>query len=171
MQTAGGKHRLTGIRIPQLHTDIPLPVQPVEGLDKGVVLCFGDRLLVHSLNQQQLVDPLQYISWPELQLGDTVLVVPQEGDWVLVNRQPTLVQESMLGVVDDDGFFLSIDTNGHAHPHWTPSFVQRHVCSGGGPPTTVDCLPITSARVGTTTATRSTCTFPRECTSPRNWNS
>lgn len=96
----GNKHRMNG-RIQQLHSDIPLPVQPTENI--GVVLCYGDRLILHSLpSQTGSIDPMEYVSWPELQLGDTVLVVPQEGDWVLVNRQPTLVQESMLGAV---GFY------------------------------------------------------------------
>ena len=73
--------------------DIPLPIQcHVDGTETA--LCFGDRLL----RQGALVDPLQCVTWPVLEPGDTVLVAPQDGDWCLMNRQPTLVQESMLGM-------------------------------------------------------------------------
>ena len=44
------------------------------------------------------IRPLQTIVWPQLQAGDVVLVNPGLGDSVLFNRQPTLVEESMLGM-------------------------------------------------------------------------
>ena len=75
--------------------DIPLPLQcHVDGVE--TVLCFGDRVRSHA--SACIVNPLQCISWPVLEVGDTVLLTPQDGDWCLVNRQPTLVQESMLGM-------------------------------------------------------------------------
>lgn len=88
----GNKYRLDSPleQLPkQLPDDILLPVQP-SGLP--IPLCFGDRLIIHGEGKAHIVDPMQHISWPILRIGDTVLVVPQEGDWILVNRQPTLVQ-------------------------------------------------------------------------------
>ena len=110
----GRKYRLhppRGVAAPSLPPpalaldDIPLPVQPT-GL--ATPLCFGDKLLLFSRHSSStaneevqmvatVVDPLQCVVWPTLHPGDTVLVVPQTGDWVVVNRQPTLVQESILG--------------------------------------------------------------------------
>lgn len=85
---------------PMLQEDIPLPVQnPCGGIHvaSGWTLCFGDRVRLASTGT--IVDPLTCIAWPNLQIGDAVLVVPRVGSAVLVNRQPTLVQES--------GFFLA----------------------------------------------------------------
>lgn len=82
----GNKYRLH--RPPPLQPeDVPLPVQPA---GPGVVLCFGDRIRRRA--DRALLDPLALVAWPVLRLGDTVLVTPQDGDWVLVNRQPTLVE-------------------------------------------------------------------------------
>ena len=80
--------------------DIPLPIQTTGGFTS---LCFGDRirksrtgvLLETSVNPFECIhprcNPLTTISWPELNVGDTVLVTPKDGDWCLMNRQPTLV--------------------------------------------------------------------------------
>lgn len=89
----GNRYKLAGCPVRQTPCDIPLPIQAIPNTE--VVLCFGDRLMVPG---RGVVDPLQHVAWPEIKIGDTVLIVPQEGDWVLVNRQPTLVQESMLGM-------------------------------------------------------------------------
>lgn len=68
---------------------------PVQGAGSGSngqfpSLCFGDRVI--QTNGRIQLDPLECITWPELHIGDCVLVVPSDGDIVLVNRQPTLVQ-------------------------------------------------------------------------------
>ena len=90
-----GKYPLLRPPLPSVE-DVPLPVQGhVDGVE--TVLCYGDRIF--SLHGGRVVvDPLQHVTWPVLEPGDTVLVTPQDGDWVLMNRQPTLVQESMLGM-------------------------------------------------------------------------
>lgn len=92
---------------PILPEDVPLPVQapsdPAAGV-LGIVLCFGDRVLdrqheswlgriglAESPPNRSVLDPLRCITWPDLQPGDSILLVPQEGMFVLVNRQPTLV--------------------------------------------------------------------------------
>lgn len=67
--------------------DVPLPIQCAGG---SVTLCFGDR--IRRATDQALIDPLQTITWPVLQVGDTVLVNPRNGDYCLMNRQPTLVR-------------------------------------------------------------------------------
>jgi DNA-directed RNA polymerase beta' subunit len=68
--------------------DIPLPIQcHVDGTETA--LCFGDRVLRYVT--RTLLDPLHHVTWPVLEPGDTVLVTPQDGDWCLMNRQPTLV--------------------------------------------------------------------------------
>ena len=59
-------------------------------------LCFGDR--IRRFRDKQILDPLRCVSWPVLNVGDMVLVTPVDGDYCLMNRQPTLVQESMLGM-------------------------------------------------------------------------
>ena len=59
-----------------------------------VRMCVGDRVL----RDGQFLNPLNYIKWPKLDVGDELLVLPQEGDYILFNRQPTLVEESMLGM-------------------------------------------------------------------------
>ena len=78
---------------PPLPEDIPLPVQCAGDCP---VLCFGDR--IRRKRDGALLDPMSTITWPALYIGDTVLVTPRDGDWCLMNRQPTLVQESMLGM-------------------------------------------------------------------------
>ena len=78
---------------PLTNDDIPLPVQTAcQGIQitSGWTLCFGDRVRVASTGS--IVDPLECISWPTLHIGDVVLIVPQPGAMVLVNRQPTLVR-------------------------------------------------------------------------------
>lgn len=91
----GNKYRVgPGLQPPPiLPEDVPLPVQapadPAAGV-VGVTLCFGDRVLDHV--QRRWLDPLKCITWPDLRAGDSVLLVPQEGMWLLVNRQPTLVR-------------------------------------------------------------------------------
>ena len=76
-----------------LPEDIPLPIQVNRGTP---LLCFGDR--IRRKRDGALIDPLKTIVWPALYIGDIVLVTPKDGDWCLMNRQPTLVQESMLGM-------------------------------------------------------------------------
>lgn len=73
--------------------DVVLPVQCGHGVPP---LCFGDRIL--RVRDRRILDPLGCVSWPVLQPGDLVLVTPVDGDVCLMNRQPTLVQESMLGM-------------------------------------------------------------------------
>ena len=80
----GLKYRLSQLPLPCAE-DIPLPIQCA-----GPILCFGDRIRCKA--DGSLLDPLQTITWPTLQIGDTVLVTPKDGDWCLINRQPTLVQ-------------------------------------------------------------------------------
>jgi len=112
---------------PMLPEDVPLPVQapadPAAGT-VAVTLCFGDRVLDHRTHRW--LNPLSCITWPELYPGDAVLLVPQEGCRVLVNRQPTLVhpgasdgrvvgcarqQESMLGMRLRIGPYLSFSAS------------------------------------------------------------
>lgn len=83
---SGGPHP------PVYPQDVLLPVQSPECASGGRYppLCFGDRVRRPSTNL--LLDPLSCITWPELYIGDCVLIVPTDGDIVLVNRQPTLVQ-------------------------------------------------------------------------------
>lgn len=110
----GNKYRLDSPleQLPkQLPDEIPLPVQP-SGLP--ISLCFGDRLIIHGEDKAHIVDPMQYISWPILHIGDTVLVVPQEGDWILVNRQPTLVQS----------WFCTRQNQGSRRVCWECAFVS-----------------------------------------------
>lgn len=73
--------------------DVPLPIQCAHS---SPILCFGDR--IRRKKNGALLDPLRTIMWPTLYVGDTVLVTPKDGDWCMMNRQPTLVQESMLGM-------------------------------------------------------------------------
>jgi hypothetical protein len=56
--------------------DVTLPIQC-----PGPTLCFGDR--IRCKRTGALLDPLQTITWPTLQVGDTVLVTPRDGDWCL----------------------------------------------------------------------------------------
>lgn len=65
------------------------------GTGFGWTLCFGDRVRIAATGS--VVDPLNCIAWPNLQLGDSVLVVPRVGSIVLVNRQPTLVRYDRIG--------------------------------------------------------------------------
>jgi hypothetical protein len=58
--------------------DVPLPIQCCAGF---ATLCFGDR--IRRKRDGSLVDPLRTITWPTLQIGDTVLVTPKNGDWCL----------------------------------------------------------------------------------------
>jgi hypothetical protein len=51
--------------------DVPLPIQCASS---PVVICFGDRIRRQS--DGMLIDPLSTITWPTLQIGDTVLVNP-----------------------------------------------------------------------------------------------
>jgi hypothetical protein len=55
--------------------DVPLPV-PVQS---GLTLCFGDR--IRRKRDGSLLNPLNCVVWPILYTGDTVLVMPQDGDW------------------------------------------------------------------------------------------
>ena len=91
----GSKYRFgsAGAAVPPSRPeDVPLPVQSVPGgprATSGWTLCFGDRVRLASTGA--VVDPLRCISWPDLHVGDAVLVVPRVGTTLLVNRQPTLV--------------------------------------------------------------------------------
>ena len=70
---------------------VPLPVQ----VDASIFqMCKGDVLL----RKGKFLNPLSYVSWPVLKLGDVVSMCPQRGSVVLFNRQPTLVEESMIGM-------------------------------------------------------------------------
>jgi DNA-directed RNA polymerase beta' subunit len=86
----GRKYPMTAAPTPQPE-DVALPVQCAGS--EGIILCFGDRILREGI--AAALDPLLSVSWPVLQPGDTVLVTPRDGDWCLINRQPTLVR---LGV-------------------------------------------------------------------------
>lgn len=75
--------------------DVPFPVQPgwsqpPSGGSPTPVLCFGDRIIHHGSSTGS-INPLDCVAWPILEIGDTVLMTPQDGDYVLMNRQPTLV--------------------------------------------------------------------------------
>lgn len=70
--------------------DILLPVQCRSGDGPDTALCFGDRI-VSVERSGAIVDPLRTVAWPVLQPGDTVLVTPRDGDWCLMNRQPTWI--------------------------------------------------------------------------------
>lgn len=74
---------------PVLH--IPMKL---EGSNQRLTLLAED-IIVRS---GQRISPLKTIVWPQLRIGDVVLVNPGTGDTVLFNRQPTLVEESMLGM-------------------------------------------------------------------------
>jgi hypothetical protein len=89
----GNKHPLQRPPLPSAD-DVTLPVQCADG--GAPPLCFGDR--IYRARDRRLIDPLRSVSWPVLHVGDTVLATPVDGDLVLMNRQPTLVQESMLGM-------------------------------------------------------------------------
>ena len=97
----GNKFPVTSPPMPRPE-DIPFPVQPtwsqlsVSGSPMPI-LCFGDRIVRHGSHTGS-IDPLDCVVWPVLQIGDTLLMTPQDGDYVLMNRQPTLVQESILGI-------------------------------------------------------------------------
>jgi DNA-directed RNA polymerase beta' subunit len=93
--------------LPALRPDeVPFPVQPMwspsiagsPATNPAPVLCFGDRVVRQGPQGGSIVNPLACVIWPVLQNGDTLLVTPQDGDYALMNRQPTLVQESMLGM-------------------------------------------------------------------------
>ena len=88
----GRKYTLDRPPTPSIE-DLPLPIQCNKPF---ITLCFGDRIRCHR--NGQIIDPLSTITWPTLNVGDVVLVTPRDGDWCLMNRQPTLVQESMLGM-------------------------------------------------------------------------
>ena len=123
---------------PLLSEDIPLPVQnPADEAvgSSGVVLCFGDRVLDRAAGRW--LDPLTCISWPDLRVGDSVLLVPQEGMHVLMNRQPTLVRSrrSSLGLL----FIFLVDRRGipgvhagHAPAHRATTLVRRKLRPGRG---------------------------------------
>ena len=74
---------------PTLH--IPIALQ---NSTKRLVLLVDDVIM----RDGQHIRPLGTIVWPQLRVGDIVLVNPGKGDSVLFNRQPTLVEESMLGM-------------------------------------------------------------------------
>jgi DNA-directed RNA polymerase beta' subunit len=74
---------------PTLH--IPIALQ---NSTKRLVLLVDDIIMRGG----QHIRPLGTIVWPQLRIGDVVLVNPGKGDMVLFNRQPTLVEESMLGM-------------------------------------------------------------------------
>ena len=71
--------------------DVPFPVQPMWSSSSASgspasspvpVLCFGDRVVRHG----SIVNPLDCVIWPVLQNGDTLLITPQYGDHVMMNR-------------------------------------------------------------------------------------
>ena len=59
--------------------------------------------------------PLECVTWPLLRIGDTVLVTLRDGNWCLMNRQPTLVQESMLGARPAARVRRVVVTDAHTH--------------------------------------------------------
>lgn len=65
--------------------DVLLPVQCRKD-GRETKLCFGDRILSRQL--RRLINPLRFVAWPTLQPGDTVLVVPRDGDYCLVAGPP-----------------------------------------------------------------------------------
>ena len=87
----GNKYRVGHCYAP-LHADsVPLPVQ-IDGAT--FQLCIGDILLRNGV----FSNPLSFVTWPALKFGDILLMCPQLGDPILFNRQPTLVEESMVGM-------------------------------------------------------------------------
>ena len=59
--------------------DVPLPVQASADHGSGITaitMCFGDRVV--DTQRRCLIDPLRSISWPDIRVGDLLLVVPQE---------------------------------------------------------------------------------------------
>lgn len=123
-----------GIRPPpMLPEDVPLPVQapadPAAGI-LAVTLCFGDRVLDHLTHHW--LDPLRCIAWPELYPGDSVLLVPQEGCRVLVNRQPTLVHPCDPLCVD--GHKSAGVHARNADPHRPVPLFLCQLCPGGSAP-------------------------------------
>lgn len=86
---------------PMFQEDVPLPVQNAGGgmhIAFGWTLCFGDRVRLAATGT--IVDPLECIAWPDLYVGDAVLIVPRVGSMILVNRQPTLVRRGGAYVTD-----------------------------------------------------------------------
>jgi DNA-directed RNA polymerase beta' subunit len=75
------------------HTTQSLPIC-LTTIDNSINLrmCVGDRIMRQP---GHVIDPCKHIIWPEVAPGDLLLITPQRGDWVLDNRQPTLVEESM----------------------------------------------------------------------------
>lgn len=79
--------------------DAPLPLPTVQVVHSVhlwhiVPLCYGDRIL---RNGKQL-NPFSFIEWPKLAIGHVAWLTLTSGDLCLANRQPTLVQESMLAM-------------------------------------------------------------------------
>ena len=139
--TSGGPHP------PVLPEDVLLPVQTADCGPGGRFppLCFGDR--VRRANTTVLLDPLTCITWPELAIGDCVLLIPADGDIVLVNRQPTLVQTP--------------HQKHHAEtPFWCDCRRACWPCTCASVPSSVLPQAVRRSRhcVGTTTVTRSTST-------------
>jgi hypothetical protein len=145
----GNKHPLHRPPLPSAD-DIALPVQCADG---GVPpLCFGDRIF--RARDRRLLDPLRSVSWPVLHVGDTVLATPVDGDLVLMNRQPTLVQESMLGMRLRIGPALSFGSTCGPIEALRGAQARPPVAGGRRP-----------GLAPTLTGTRSTCTSPRASTS------
>ena len=126
--------------------DVPFPVQPMwssslsgsPATNPAPVLCFGDRVVRQGPNggRGSIVNPLDCVIWPVLQNGDTLLITPQDGDFVLMNRQPTLVQESMLGTRIGPINCLLFGPNParYAHSNRTAVEFRVHVRAHGGTP-------------------------------------
>lgn len=80
---------------PILAEDAPIAIPPKASMANSarsctlVRMCLGDRILSPY---HRCVSVCDLIVWPTLCIGDVVWLVPQDGDMVLVNRQPTLVQ-------------------------------------------------------------------------------
>ena len=85
---------------PHAPDDTPLPI-PQKVTVNGCIctisqLCHGDKIM--HCNDGTVSDPCDLLDWPDVQIGFILWTTYTDGDIVLVNRQPTLVQESMLAM-------------------------------------------------------------------------